>query len=111
MFGTHWVRMQGTIVAAQVVRTTGDGMVSIREYAVDVRTPEGEVFRARVHEPRLAMDFLPPAVGAVVGVEVDPRTRQVRFDKDDPTLSSKAAKQARGNAVDDALDEPPDTAG
>jgi hypothetical protein len=111
MFGTHWVPMQGTIVASQVVKTTGDGMVSIREYAVDVRTPEGEVFRARVHEPRLAMDFLAPSVGAVVGVEVDPRSRKVRFDKDDPTLSSKAAKQARGNAVDDALGESPGAAG
>lgn len=108
MFGTRWVRMQGTVVAAHVVKTTGDGMVSIREYAVDVRTPEGEVFRSRVDEPRLAMDFLAPTVGDVVGVEVNPRNRKVRFDKGDPALSSSAAKKARGNPVDDAMGEPPD---
>ena len=108
MFGKRWVQMQGTVVASEVVKTTGDGMVSIREYAVDVRTPEGEVFRARVHEPRIAMDFLAPSVGALVGVEVEPRTRNVRFDKDDPALSSKAAKRARANSVDEALSREPD---
>ena len=103
MYGKHWVPMKGTVVASQVVKTTGDGMVSIRDYAVEVRMPDGEVFRARVDEPRIAMDFLAPSVGAVVGVEVDLRSRKVRFDKSDPSLSSKAAKRARGNPVDDAL--------
>ena len=98
----------GTVVATQPVKTTGDGMVTILEYAVDVRTNDGEVFRARVDEPRVAMDFLPPSVGAVVRVEVDAKSRKVRFDKDDPALSQKAAKRQRAADFDAALGSPPD---
>ncbi len=107
MFGKHWVSAQGTIIASQVIKRTGDGMVSISEYAVDVRTPDGDVFRAKVPEPRIAMDFRPPSVGVVVRVEFDPSSRTVRFDKDDPVLSLKATKRARGNAVDEAMNRRP----
>ena len=111
MFGRqHWTPAQGTIVAAHAVKTTGDGMVTIYEYVVDVRTAEGEVFRAKVDEPRIAMDFLPPSVGAVVRVEFDPASHKARFDKDDPALSQKAAKQARADAFDQALAQPPGAA-
>jgi hypothetical protein len=111
MFGKQWVSAQGTVVATRPVKTTGDGMVTILEYVVDVRTPDGEVFRAQVDEPRMAMDFLPPSVGAVVRVQVEPNSRKVRFDKDDPALSQKAAKRQRAAAFDAALGSPPDDGG
>jgi hypothetical protein len=104
MFGRqHWTPAQGTIVATHAVKTTGDGMVTIYEYVVDVRTAEGEVFRAKVDEPRIAMNFLAPSVGAVVKVEFDPASHNVRFDKDDPALSTKSLKSAQADAFDQAL--------
>ncbi len=94
-------------MASHVVKTTGDGMVSIREYVVDVRPAEGEVFRAKVEEPRIAMDFMTPSVGAVVRVEFDAASRKVRFDKDDPALSRKAMKKARTDTFDQTLAQAP----
>jgi hypothetical protein len=41
-------------------------------FVVDVRTPDGELFRAKVDTPRIAIDFKDPAVGMVVQVEYDP---------------------------------------
>jgi hypothetical protein len=107
MFGKNWVSAQGTVVASQPVKTTGDGMVTIYEYAVDVSTADGEVFRAKVDEPRIAIDFMAPALGAVVRVEFEPKSRKVRFDKDDPTLSQKAIKRQRAADFDAALNSPP----
>ncbi len=113
MFGKHhWTPAQGTIVASHVVKTTGDGMVSRREYVVDVRTTQGEVFRAKVEEPRIATDFVPPSVGADVRVDFDAASHQVRFDKDDPSLSRKAMKKAmtRTDTFDQTLAQAPGTA-
>jgi hypothetical protein len=109
MFGKHWISAQGTVVASRASSTTGDGTVSIYEFVVDVRTPDGEVFRAKVEEPRIATDFKDPSVGDVVDVEFDPKSRKVRFDKDDPALSWKAYKKSRRDSFEDTLAQAPGT--
>lgn len=107
MFGKDWQPARGTVVASRAERTTGDGMVSIYEFVVDVRTPEGELFRAKVPEPRIATDFKDPSVGDVVRVEFDPKSHDVRFDKHDPALSWKAFKSNRDREFNSTLDQPP----
>jgi hypothetical protein len=107
MFGKHWKPARGTVVATRIASTTGDGMVSISEFVVDVRTPEGEVFRAKLEEPRIAIDFKPPSVGVEIAVDYDPKSHDVRFDKDDPTISWKAYKKQRLDTFEATLAEPP----
>ena len=107
MFGKHWKSARATVVATRIASTTGDGMVSITEFVVDVRTPEGELFRAKVEEPRIAIDFKPPSVGVEIAVEYDPKSHDVRFDKDDPAISWKAYKKLRKDSFEETLAQPP----
>jgi len=109
MFGKHWTAAQGHVVDKRTVRTTGDGLVSLYEFVVDVTTGSGEVFRAKVGEPRIATNFIDPSVGMTVRVEYDEKSRDVRFDKDDPQLSRKALKQNRNSGFDDVLHQPAGT--
>lgn len=106
MFGKHWTPAQGTVVDRRTVKTTGDGLVSICEFVVDVRTPDGELFRAKIDTPRIAIDFKDPTVGMAVQVEYDPASHKVRFDKDDPTLSMKAHNKSRHSSFDAVLEQP-----
>src|SRR6478752_3928969 len=107
MFGKHWQPARATIVASRIASTTGDGMVSITEFVVDVRTPEGEMFRAKLEEPRIATNFKPPTVGVEIAIEYDPKSRDVRFDKDDPTISWKAYRKGRKDSFEETLAQPP----
>ncbi len=107
MFGKHWKPARATVVATRIASTTGDGMVSISEFVVDVRTPEGELFRAKLEEPRIAIDFKPPTVGVEIAIDYDPKSHDVRFDKDDPTISWKAYKKSRLDTFEETLAQPP----
>ena len=78
-----------------------------RKFVVDVTEPGREVFRTVVHAPLLAGDFYVPFVGDQVGVEVDAKSGNVRFDKSDPRLSAKARKRAKADRFDEALHQPP----
>ncbi len=106
MFGKDWQPAQATIVQVHIKKTTGDGMVSIREFAADVRMPTGEVYRTGIQEPRWAMDFFPPSVGDVVRVQRDAKSGTVRFDVDDPQLSVKQHDRAKKAAFEAALNAP-----
>ncbi|HMD44928.1 MAG TPA: hypothetical protein VKG43_02125 [Acidimicrobiales bacterium] len=92
MFGHEWVKAEGTVAAIHHKPGMG-GQGVVREFAVDVRPLAGRPVRALVEEPNIEIDFRPPDVGDVVGVEVDERGR-VRFDKVDPRLSIRAHDQA-----------------
>lgn len=109
MFGKSWEKAQGTVIASKPVKTSGDGSVTIYEFVVDVRTTSGEVFRAKVGEPRVATNFWRPRNGAVVGVEYDNKSRKVRFDKDDPTLSFKNFKAQQDGSFEATLAQQPGT--
>lgn len=106
MFGKQWTAASGHIVDRRVAHATGDGVV-IYEFVVDVTTPSGEVFRAKAGEPRIATDFHDPTIGMTVRVEYEEKSRQVRFDKDDPQLSWKAYKKAQESGFNDSLNAPP----
>jgi hypothetical protein len=105
VFGKHWTAAQGTIVDRKG-SWTGDGMVADYDFVVDVTTPTGEVFRAKVETPRIAIDFRDPSIGAVVRVEFDDESRKVRFDKDDPQLSMKAFRKSQESSFDASLNAP-----
>jgi hypothetical protein len=109
MFGKHWTPASGLIVDKRTVRSTGDGMASIHDYVVEVTTASGEVFRAKAGEPRIAIDFRDPFVGDTVGIEYEEKSREIRFDKDDPRLSVKAYKKAKASTFDDSLHAAPGT--
>ena len=109
MFGKHWTAAQAVVVDKRALKNSGDGMVTIYEYVVDVTTASGEVFRAKAEEPRIATNFLTPSIGKSVRVEYDPGSRKVRFDKDDPSLSMKAFSKARDDHFAESLSQPPGT--
>jgi hypothetical protein len=105
MFGKKkWEPAVATIVLVNIKRVSSDGLTPTREWAADVKKPDGTVFRARIDEPRWVTDFWPPDAGAVVKVEVSP-TNDVRFDvKNDPQLSVKGQDKLRAEAFKRTLE-------
>ena len=92
MFGRKWQRAEATIVESRAESAGGAGNLGRHEYVVDVRKLTGEVFRATIRHPG---GITPPAVGAVVGVEFEARTGNVRFSADDQRISLRTI----GNAI------------
>jgi hypothetical protein len=90
MFGHDWEPGTATIVAVHVKSTTGDGLVSIHEFAADITPASGAPFRTLLEEPTIATDFWAPGVGDVVKVQVDVKREKAKFDKADPKISFKA---------------------
>jgi hypothetical protein len=74
------------------------------DYVVDVQPADGPLFRAKVSSPRILGDFRPPTPGAVVGVEYDPKSHEVRFDKDDPAFSMKALSKTLHSSLASSFD-------
>ena len=109
MFGKKdWEKAEATIVLVNIKRVSSDGLTPTREWAADVKKADGTVFRAKIDEPRWVTDFWPPDAGAVVKVEVDPKTNAVRFDtKSDPMLTMKGREKAQADAFNAALKQPP----
>ena len=106
MFGKKdWEKAEATIVLVNIKRVSSDGLTPTREWAADVTRADGTVFRAKIDEPRWVTDFWPPDAGAVVKVEVDPKTSAVRFDvKNDPQLSLKGQDKLRAEAFKRTLE-------
>ena len=110
MFGRkNWQPAEATIVLVRVKRVSSDGQPPTREWAADVRTADGSVFRAKLDEPRWTVDFWPPDARQVVAVQHDPKTGAVRFDMSDPRLSVKARERAEKARFEAALNEDPPT--
>jgi hypothetical protein len=105
MFGSKsWEKAEATIVLVNIKRVSGDGLTSTREWAADVKRADGTVVRAKIDEPRWVTDFWPPDKGAVVKVEVDPKSGMVRFDvKNDPQLSAKGRDKLKADAFNATL--------
>lgn len=108
MFGLgkkEWEPAVATIVLVNIKKVSSDGLTPTREWAADVRRADGSVVRAKIDEPRWVTDFWPPDAGAVVGVQIDPKSGEVRFDvKNDPQLSLKGQEAAKAAAFTKALD-------
>lgn len=109
MFGSkHWEPATGTVIDSRVDKVKvydNAGTSTTREFVVEVTTAGGEVFRSAVKTPRNAGDFKDPRIGAAVKVEFDPKSRKVRFDKSDESLSMKADERARRASFDASLTE------
>jgi len=109
MFGKSWEPAEATIVLVNIKHVSGSGSTVTQEWAADVRKADGTVVRAKIDEPRLAINFWAPVVGDVVKVEVDAKSGKVRFDMDDPKLSARAHHRAKEDAFAAALDQAPGT--
>lgn len=110
MFGRDWQDGTATIVKVRVKSTTGDGLVSIREFAADVTVPGREPFRTVIQEPRIAMNFWAPSEGDVVRVHADLKRQVAKFDKDDPKIDAKARQRATDDEFDRVAAAPPSDA-
>lgn len=108
MFGKHWSPAQGLIVDRRVTHSSVDGP-TYYEFVVDVTTAEGEVFRTKAGPPHLTSDFMSPQVGMNVKMEYEAKSRDVRFDMDDPQLSWKAHKKGAKSGFDNLLGQAPGT--
>jgi hypothetical protein len=97
------------IVAKQVKKTSGDGSVTIYEYAADVRTAAGAPFRATIQEPGISTNFWSPRVGDEVSVLVDAKRGKAKFDKDDPRLDTRARLTATKAAFEATAQQAPGT--
>jgi hypothetical protein len=115
MLGHHWEPAEGAIVDSRITRYVpvgpGNNEMLLHEFVVDVRQADEPAFRVTIEEP--AGKVVPPDVGATVKVEVDPKSRQVRFDEHDPQLKVEAVWQAQKQAEKDRfaaeLNQPPTT--
>jgi len=105
MFGKHWQRAEGIVLARDVASVT-DGSITYR-YVVEVRADDIEPFRAMAKPPIIAVDFWPPDVGQTVGVLFDARSHSVRFDRNDTRLSARAHERERRLRFDATLREHP----
>lgn len=107
MLGHRWHKAEAKVVLSQFLygeaRASGHSM----EYVVDVRTQDGRYFRALLQDPLLWADFWPPTEGKIIGVEVEGETQNVRFDKDDPRLSTREQERMRRSGLDAILAQPP----
>jgi hypothetical protein len=108
--GGNWIKTEGVVVAT---RDTGSKQFGTwrQEYVVEVH-PQGEApFRAAIKWPFVDLpgaDFWPPSNGETIGIEYDPKSHELRWDKSDPRTNllakTPAAEKAKQNdAFADAL--------
>lgn len=110
MFGRNWEPAEGVVIDKRMgkVRGSGDSAMATMDFIIDVRTPAGDFFRAEVDQPRWS-DFWPPKAGQTVKVEVEAKSRKVRFAKDDNTISFAAFQQQQSTSFDAQLAAPAGT--
>ena len=110
MFGRNWEPAEGVVIDKRMgkVKGSGDSAFATMDFIVDVRTSAGDFFRAEVDQPRWS-DFWPPKVGQAVKVEVESKSRKVRFAKDDNTISFAAFQQQQSSSFDAQLAAPAGT--
>jgi hypothetical protein len=92
MFGSKWEVAAATIVAARSGAPAKRGTPAGLELVADVRRATGEVFRATIPVPA---DTPPLAPGAVVRVEIEVKTGNVRI----APLTAMSALRAVGTAL------------
>lgn len=110
MFGRTWEPASGVVIDKRMgkVKGSGESAFATMDFTVDVRTSSGDFFRAEVDQPRWS-DFWPPKVGQAVKVEVEARSRKVRFLKGDSAISFAAFQQQQSSGFDAQLAAPAGT--
>jgi len=103
----RWHKAEAKVVLVKWNLDTTTTLGRAMEFVADVRTQDGRFFRALVHQPLLWADFCPPVEGNIVGVEVEGETENVRFDTDDPRLSTREHDRRSRSEIDSVLAQPP----
>jgi len=106
-FGEQWVKAEGLVVASREIGSKVLGTWR-KEWVVEVRTPEGEVFRSAIRWPFSDRGFWPVSDGETIKVEYNPKNHALRWDKSDPNTNifaktPDAEKERQDQAFDDAL--------
>src|SRR5450631_4426695 len=110
MFGRNGESAEGTIVATQVAVQTQAGYEDRLEYVTDVHPATGSAFRVTLQEPKFIKGgFAQPAVGQVVGVLFDPKSKNAKFDTSDPRIKTSTQAEADQAAFAAAASASPDT--
>lgn len=106
----HWARCEATVVARRV-RTAQAGYAATYDFVLDVVPPDAPPLRVTIHEGTFGPKggFRSPAVGEVVGVLYDTKSRKVKFDNDDPRLNASLAGQARADSFASTANANPGT--
>ena len=84
MFGKGWERAEATIIKVANVPVHKHDRYTHNEYVVEVRLAGEKPFRAKLGQPETGPRFGFPNEGQVVGVEVRPKSRKVKWDHSDP---------------------------
>jgi hypothetical protein len=95
----HWEQAPATVITRE---SNDPGSYSTHpkyKYVMELRSPEGETFRAEVHDPigGLPWTCRVPRVGESITVKVKWKNREVKIDTDDPALQQnlKAHQEAK----------------
>jgi hypothetical protein len=91
MLGHEWEPAQGVCIDVRFGRHQGNAAVTANSvhYLMEVRPATGEPFRTEVEPPALMLSFKGPHPGQTVRMECQPGRQKARFDRDDPSLSTK----------------------
>ncbi len=91
MFGRAWEHGRATIVERKPLSAGPHGITTRWSYVGDVRLDSGEpAFRATFDDPHLNGELISPVKGAVVAIKFHRKSRKVKLDRSDPSLSSRA---------------------
>ena len=97
LFGT-WIKVSGVIVARRATQRGPHGIAIRWSYVVDVH-PTGEPsFRAEVKDPFFNGNFVTPRDHETVALELETKSRKVRFDKSDPRRNYRLQEQQKRDA-------------
>ena len=105
MFGKAWDKATGTVIESRVTgaSVTEHGSSVRKEFVVEVVPAQAAAYRTVVPEGRYS-DFWAPRNGQRVGLEVEPKSGKVRFDKADPALSFTEHERQSAERFNSSLD-------
>ena len=99
MFGKHFETAEATVI---FIEMRHHGLPkSLYELILDVRTQQGQTFRASIKEH--FVPFLEPTVGDVVKVQYDPKSKEVKVDTKGDARYDQHAKDIARKAKHDAI--------
>ncbi len=105
MFGRGWERGRAAIVERKPLSAGPHSITTRWSYVGDVRLDSGQpAFRSTFNDPHLNGELISPAKGAVVAIKFHHKTRKVKLDRSDPSLSSRARDKRLREAAEARFD-------
>jgi hypothetical protein len=103
----HWDQAPAKVVARESNDHQSVTTHPKYKYVVELQTPEGEIFRAEMHDPIGGRPWTcrAPGVGEAITVKIKWKNREVKFNPDDPELQHdpKAYEKAKAAGFAAAL--------